>query len=144
MSKPKKRVLYISHGHPNYSRGGGELAAYYMYQSMKNSAEYEPYFLARMEDPNHQLSHPGSRLMTSENDDHTHFLISNNANYDYFFQSKIDSGLHEADLYQAFKEFILALKPDVVHFHHYIHMGVDLMSFVKSLLPNVRILMTLH
>jgi glycosyltransferase involved in cell wall biosynthesis len=144
MSNPKKKVLYISHGHPNFSRGGGELAAYYMYQSMKNSPEYEPFFLARLEDPNYQISHPGSRLMVSDKDDHTHFLISNSSNYDYFYHSKIDDNLHEADLYQAMREFILALRPDVVHFHHYIHMGVDLISFVKSLLPNVRILMTLH
>jgi glycosyltransferase involved in cell wall biosynthesis len=144
MSNSKKRVLYISHGHPNFSRGGGELAAYYMYQSMKNSAEYEPYFLARLEDPSHQISHPGSRLMASDKDPHTHLLISNNANYDYFFHSKIDGGLHEADLYQAVREFVLALRPEVIHFQHYIHMGVDLISFVKSLLPNVRILMTLH
>jgi glycosyltransferase involved in cell wall biosynthesis len=115
-----------------------------MYQSMKGHPEYEPYFLARMEDPSYQLGHPGSRLMASDKDDHTHFLISNGANYDYFFQSKIDAGLHEADLFQAFREFLLALRPDVVHFHHYIHMGIDLYSFVKRLLPNVRILMTLH
>ena len=145
MSNPKKKkVLYISHGHPNFSRGGGELAAYYMYQSMKDHPEYEPYLLARLDDPNHQISHPGSRLMTSDKDDHTHFLISNGTYHDYFFHSKIDDGLQEADLYQAFREFVLALRPDVIHFHHYYHLGVDLISFVKSLLPNVRILMTLH
>jgi glycosyltransferase involved in cell wall biosynthesis len=144
MSNPKKKVLYISHGHPNFSRGGGELAAYYMYQSMKGHPEYEPYLLARLDDPNFQISHPGSRLMVSDKDDHTQFLISNNANYDYFFHSKLDSGLHEADMYQAVREFVLALRPDVVHFQHYIHLGVDLMSFIKSLLPDVRILMTLH
>jgi glycosyltransferase involved in cell wall biosynthesis len=140
----RKKVLYISHGHPNFSRGGGELAAYYMYESMKNDPDYEPYLLARLEDPTYQITHPGSRLMTSEKDANTHFLISNNSNYDYFFHSKIDSGLHEADLYQAFREFVLALRPDVVHFHHYIHMGVDLISYVKTLLPDVRILLTLH
>src|SRR5262249_46329719 len=113
MSNFKKRVLYISHGHPNFSRGGGELAAYCMYQSMKHDAEYEPYFLARLDDPNYQLSHPGSRLMASEKEPQTHFIVSNNSNYDYFFHSKIDAGLHEADLYQAFRDFVLALRPAV-------------------------------
>jgi glycosyltransferase involved in cell wall biosynthesis len=144
MSEFRKKVLYISHGHPNFSRGGGELAAYYMYQSMKKNPDYEPYFLARLDDPSYQITHPGSRLMASDKDDHTHFLISNNSNYDYFFHSKIDSELREADLYAAVKEFVLALRPSIVHFQHYIHMGVDLISYIKSLLPDVRILLTLH
>ena len=49
----KKRVLYIAHGHPDFSYGGAEWAAYYMYQSMKDSDTYEPFFLARYDKTKH-------------------------------------------------------------------------------------------
>ncbi len=144
MINSKKKVLYIVHAHPAFSRGGGELAAYYLYQAMKSYSGYKPYLLARISDPSCRFQHPGSRLLNWEKDDATHLLISNGCNYDYFYQTKIDSMLAEADLYSEVGKFLLALNPEIVHFQHYIHMGVDLISYVRSLLPNARIVLTLH
>ena len=50
MISGRKKVLYIVHGHPDLSPGGGELAAYYLYQAMRASA-LQPYLLFRVEGP---------------------------------------------------------------------------------------------
>ncbi len=144
MTDLEKKVLYIAHAHPAFSRGGGELAAYYLYQAMKLHGHYRPFLLARFADPSCQVQHPGSRLLGWEKDAATQLLVSNSSNYDYFYHTKLDAKLAEADMYADVREFLLALKPDVVHFQHFMHMGVDLISYVKKLLPEARVLLTLH
>ncbi len=142
MTDPRKKVLYVAHAHPAFSRGGGELAAHYLYEAMKRSGDYRPFLLARFADPSCQVQHPGSRLLGWEKDEATHLLVSNA--YDYFYHTKIDAALAEADMYADVREFLLALRPDIVHFQHFVHIGVDLISYVKTLLPATRILLTLH
>jgi glycosyltransferase involved in cell wall biosynthesis len=144
MKKSRKKVLYVVHGHPAFSAGGGEWATYFLYQAMKENGNYDPYLLARVSDPNYQIGHPGSRMLGWEKDDRTQLLVSNGDNYDYFYHSKMSANLHETDLYWAIKDYVLALEPDIVHFQHFIHLGVDLLSYVRSLVPAAKILLTLH
>ncbi len=138
----KKKVLYIAHGHPDFSPGGGEWAAYYMYQSMKDSEEYEPYFLARSGEK--RLQHQGCWLARDEKDDHASLLFSTGNHYDYFFESAISFSGHSSVFHLDLRDYLLYLKPDIVHFHHYVHLGVDLLLFVKGVLPEAKILLTLH
>ena len=139
----KKRVLYIAHGHPDFAYGGAEWAAYYMYQSLKDSDDYEPFFLARYAKTQHQ--HAGSKLMRHQADDHVHLLPTHSSHYDYFFNTFAWHSLEEAeDLHLAFRDLLEALRPHVIHFHHYLHLGVELIAFAKSVLPAVKIVMTLH
>jgi glycosyltransferase involved in cell wall biosynthesis len=42
------------------------------------------------------------------------------------------------------KRLFRALAPDVVHFHHYINLGVETFLHLRSVLPDCRILLTLH
>jgi glycosyltransferase involved in cell wall biosynthesis/Tfp pilus assembly protein PilF/TolA-binding protein len=144
MVNAKKRVLYIAHGHPDFSPGGGELAADFLYQQMKKSEEYEPFLMARIADTAGGIQHLGCRLLRHPKDDRTHLMVSSNAAYDYFYQTKIIGQLNETDIYEALREFLLTLKPDIVHFQHYIHLGLDWLSLVRSILPQARILLTLH
>lgn len=139
----KKRILYIAHGHPDFAYGGGEWAAYYMYQSMKDSDEYEPFLLAGYENTAHQ--HPGCNLMRHEADEHVHLLSTNNALFDYFFNTFGWDSLETAEnLHHAFRELLEEFRPHVIHFHHYLHMGIELVALAKSILPEVKIVMTLH
>jgi len=36
------------------------------------------------------------------------------------------------------------LQPDIVHFHHYINFGVEILEYARRALPNCRIVLTLH
>ena len=139
----RKHILYVAHGHPDSSYGGAERAAFYMYQSMKDSPAYEPFLLARYDNTAHQ--HAGSKLMRHHNDDHVHLLTTATVKHDYFYNSFTWQSLEEAeDLHRAFRELLEQLRPHVIHFHHYLHMGVELIALAKSVVPEARIVMTLH
>jgi hypothetical protein len=101
---PAKRVLYISHGHPDYSPGGGEWAAHYMYSAMMRSAQYRPYLLARFEDPDGRCSHAGTCLLRHDTEPATHLIVSNRT--DHFFHTKLDT---EPWIYEEFRHRTLDL-----------------------------------
>jgi glycosyltransferase involved in cell wall biosynthesis len=128
----KPSVLFVAHAHPDFRPGGGEWVAYYMYKAMRRSPRYEAYLLAGLDDP--LSARAGRRLLRHEGDDRTQLLIT--TDLDPFFSS-------EGDL-TFLEEFFLRLRPDIVHFHHYVNIGVDLISYVKALLPNVKLLFSLH
>ena len=45
---------------------------------------------------------------------------------------------------EAFIALLRAIEPDVVHFHHFLSVGLDLIGVVRRVLPSCRILLTLH
>ena len=134
-----KKVLYVSHGHPDFSPGGGELAALYLYEAMRSSKKYDPYFLARLDQSS--MLHHGCWLALHDKDDRAHFIIQPVSGFDHFYETYI---FKLPQVHYAFRDLLRALKPDIIHFQHYIHLGVDLFSYAKRLLPNAHIVATLH
>ena len=130
----KAKVLFIAHGHPDYSLGGGEWAAVYMYRSMRPSDRYEPYLLAAVDDP--VGAHAGRRLFRYEGDDHVQLYVTKKSGMDDFYH--VGGDLSEIG------DYLRRLRPDVIHLHHYMFFGVDLLSYAKYLLPDVKIVLTLH
>ena len=43
-----------------------------------------------------------------------------------------------------FTDLITALKPSIVHMHHYAHMGLEFIRVIKTINPEIRIFLTLH
>lgn len=129
------RVLIVSHGHPEEYPGGGEIAAYTLFQTLKQQEGVEPYFLARTGDPSH--CRVGTHFSTYFNRPDEILLHSTETSHFLFSQLS-------KEVIREFAEFIENLAPDVVHFHHYVHLGVELIAVVRRILPNCRILMTLH
>jgi len=139
----KIRVLYVVHGHTDFRPGGGELAAIYNYDVFRRSEEYDAYLAARAD-----ISigpHPGTSLLLHEKDPHTYFICTQQDQYDSFYESFLP-GSPEAHyrVLSAFRELLLTIRPHIVHFHHYHKLGVDLIGYVHQVLPNARIVMTLH
>ena len=139
----KKRVLYIAHGHPDFAYGGAERAAFHMYQSMKASTVYEPFLLARYENATHKNA--GCNLMRHETDEHVSLLPTSGTGYDYFSETFLGSTLDEAEAFhRAFRELLEGLRPHLIHVHHYSQMGIELIAFARTILPNAKIVLTLH
>lgn len=127
-----EKILIISHGHPDISKGGAEVAAYNLYLEYK-SRGIDSLFLARTDRP----AHGGSTFSTRNGGEevlfHTHMG-------DFFlFQNG-----YKKQVWQDFKSLLKQYQPTVVHFHHYIHMGLELIKQVKNTLPNAKIILTLH
>ncbi|WHI48563.1 glycosyltransferase family 4 protein [Microbulbifer sp. JMSA004] len=128
----EQRILIVSHGHPDHSKGGAEVAAYNLFKEYERRG-LDTVFLART----NQASHGGSAFSTINSEKeilfHTHMS-------DFFlFQSGC-----KKHVWQEFRALLQRYRPTVVHFHHYIHMGLELVREVRNTLPDTRIVMTLH
>jgi glycosyltransferase involved in cell wall biosynthesis len=51
---------------------------------------------------------------------------------------------HQESLTTWFADLIRALKPTVVHTHHYAHLGLEYLRVIKQVDPAIRIVLTLH
>jgi glycosyltransferase involved in cell wall biosynthesis len=130
------RVLVISHGHPSFSLGGAEIASYNLHKGLRACADVETNYLARVGAPTPR--HAGTALMSLRQlggellyyaEDYDHFLISNRATDEI-----------ERDFVRVLRD----LKPDVVHFHHFIGLGLECLFAVRDTLPDAVIVVTFH
>lgn len=126
------RVLIFSHGHPTFSKGGGEFAAYYLFQGINETAGNEAWFAARAEEKLLHLGTPIASLNKRE------YLISGNADI-----PSLTTWL-PLDNESDFAEMLRTTQPDVIHFHHYVLLGLELIRAAKRICPQARIVVTLH
>ncbi|MET1412237.1 glycosyltransferase family 4 protein [Roseibium sp. HPY-6] len=130
------RVLVISHGHPELSLGGAEVASYNLHAGLKTVSGSQSFFVARVGDT--YPRHGRSALMgVADAEDE---LLFHADEYDPF----LISNRNTADLQSDLRRFARSLNPDVVHFHHFIGMGLEALHVVREALPNAVIVVTLH
>ncbi|MGO4706853.1 glycosyltransferase [Microvirga sp. 2MCAF38] len=128
------RVIVLSHGHPELGAGGAERAAYSLFQRMKKSSGVErAFFVARAEAG--AIGH--SAYFGSFRGREDEILVSPPDVEAFTFQS-----LGYDLLKQLVTELIDALKPDVVHIHHFVLWGVEIFELFKS--AGVRVVFTIH
>jgi glycosyltransferase involved in cell wall biosynthesis len=132
MSRVSKRYLIISHGHPDINKGGAEVAAYNMYQEMRER-NLDAYFLARTD-----LTPHGGAAFSSRNNDRE--ILFHTTMDDWFLFSNIKT----RHMWQEFRDLLLLLKPDVVHLHHYFLLGIEMLEEIRRTLPESKIVLTLH
>lgn len=133
-ARPALRALFLSHMHPNVSRGGAEIAAYQLYNALKGEADVAAWFLAasggrfaeRLGAPLQQPFGPDEFVYTGSGFDHWI-----HANPDPQFPGELAALLEE-------------LRPDIVHLHHYANFGVETLLHIRRVLPAAKIVLTLH
>jgi glycosyltransferase involved in cell wall biosynthesis len=132
MSAP--RVLIISHGHPDFSVGGGELAAHAQWQELRRRG-VEAVFLARTsQSPRH-----AGACFSNRSPDGSEVLFSAPP-VDHFRHSQPERRV----IHQDFRALLQRLNPTVVHFHHYVHLGLEMIREVRKVVPDALIVLTLH
>lgn len=126
------KVAVFSHAHPRFMKGGGELAAYYLWQGINRMPGHEAWFFGR---GHPESMHKFSPLaMVGERD----YLISGDANIaDLVTSTPVGP---DSDLARLLRR----IDPDVVHFHHYVNLGLELIRLVKNTCPKAKIVVTLH
>jgi|GEM_PF-835099 len=138
-----KRVLQICHNHPRARPGGAEVYAYELHRHLRESSGWEPIFLARSGPPHSPEPMPqdGSRISPVAGEAGEYLLHTEGLDFDWMFGTmRRDEGLYAEDL----RHFLLALRPDVVHFQHTLFIGYDAIREVRRTLPGVPIIYTLH
>lgn len=126
------RILIISHSHPELTKGGGEIAAYQLYRGIMAQPVCEAWFMGCDRRPIRSdipISQPFG----------TQDYLYSAREFDWFKFANRDAKFPE-----AFTNLLLELSPNVVHFHHYIGVGVEAFALAKRVLPNVKIVVTLH
>lgn len=127
------RTLIISHGHPDFSIGGAEIAAFNLYRSFADMSEVsEVTFLARTD---HRSLSPGSISLRRPGE----YLWRQDI-HDWF---RLRSAYPRA-VFTAFREFLLEKKPDAVYIHHFANIGIDILRELRQTLPDAFICLTLH
>ncbi|WP_019505360.1 glycosyltransferase family 4 protein [Pleurocapsa sp. PCC 7319] len=132
-----KKLLIIVHNHPHFFPGGAEIFAYDLFKAIRAHTEYKPFFLAAA-GPDSREVHTGTPFqMLVDSEDEALFW---GGAFDYFYQSQQILSF----MYLDFKNFLQQLQPDVIHFHHTIRLGVEAIQIARQILPDVKIVLTIH
>ena len=131
------KILLISIFHPELVRGGAQQVAYELFRGLKARPDTEPVFLAAI-DPTQSAFYKSGACITGFDGRPDEYLFLSRG-YDYWWHKTTDTRLLE-----AYAAFLREIRPDVVHFHHFLLLGLDLLTFTRRILPDVRIVFTLH
>lgn len=135
--KPRLKVLLVSIFHPEIVRGGAQQIAYELFDGLRREQGVEATLLAAV-DPSHAAYYKAGACITGFDGRPGEFLFLSRG-YDYWWHKTSDPRLLD-----AYAEFLAELRPDVVHFHHFLLLGLDLLTFTRRILPEARIVFTLH
>jgi len=128
------RVLIVAHGHPDFSIGGGELAAHAEWQELRRRG-IEALFVARSEA---SPGHPGAAFSNRSADGRE--VLFSAPPVDHFRHSQPELRV----VHQEFRALLQRFKPTAVHFHHYVHLGLELIREARKFMPGDKIVVTLH
>jgi glycosyltransferase involved in cell wall biosynthesis len=131
------RLLIISHGHPAFHPGGGELLAHSLYQALRHDDGCEAFFVGFVY-PQLLSGRDGQIIFAPNRNDRNDLAIRGNT-FDFFM------GRHgDPQISDAFAKIIQEIAPDVVHFHHFLMVGLESFRIVRTILPSCKIVLTLH
>ena len=131
------KVLLVSLYHPELVRGGAQQICYELFKGLKSRDGVDPVLLAAVDPTFKSLYKSGAQITGFDGRDGEFVFLSRE--YDYLWH-KVSSG----ELTKSFAEFLELVQPDVIHFHHFLLLGIDLLTLARRVLPNVRIVMTFH
>ncbi len=129
-------ILFLCHGHPGLQTGGTEIAALALFRALR--AEGSTGLFVAGVSALHRPASPGTPFQ-SIGDAEDEVLMRTEA-FDRFFLSQTD--LHGIGL--EFARLLEEQRPDVLHIHHPLLIGVEPIHLIRRTLPEARIVMTLH
>lgn len=131
------KVLLLSLFHPELVRGGAQQICYELFEGLKAQEGVEPILLAAIEPRFAALYKSGARITGFDNRPNEYVFL--NRDYDYLWHKAANPLLIE-----AYAEFLETIQPDVVHFHHFLLFGVNLIPLTRRILPRAKIIFTFH
>ena len=133
------RLLMLCHGYPGLGPSGGtEAFAHGLFRALRASGEVEGLFLAGA-GAHSRDAKPGTALQAAPGGAADEMLLWSGG-FDSFFLSQTDLHGVAPELASVLRE----LRPDVVHIHHLLLLGVEALHLIRRTLPRARIVMTLH
>jgi glycosyltransferase involved in cell wall biosynthesis len=136
-------VLYICHNHPAVRPGGAEAYALELHHYMRRSDTFDSVFLAKGGPPLSPIGRPhmGTYVSLVDDSPDEYFLHTDDYQYDWIFGTMRDN----KDLYtKHLRGFLEGIRPDIVHLHHTMFFGYDVLREIRNTLPDSPIVYTLH
>jgi glycosyltransferase involved in cell wall biosynthesis len=138
-ARPKgtKRVLLVGLHHPELVRGGAQQVCYELFLGLQKEPGIEPILLAST-DAAYAALYKAGACITGFDGRHNEFL---------YLSAEYDNVWHRSSsprLIEAYADFLETIKPEVVHFHHFLTFGIDLLTLTRKVLPKARIVFTFH
>jgi glycosyltransferase involved in cell wall biosynthesis len=129
-----RRVLIVSHSHPEISKGGAEIAAHTLFRELNATPGFEAWYLGAAR------GHASEKLGTvlSQPWSEREYLYACGP-FDWFRFSNLDRRFPA-----EFRRLLEDIQPDVVHFHHILNFGIEAIAHVRDILPQAKIVLTLH
>lgn len=128
------RVLIASHSHPQIQNGGSEVASYSVFEQLRACRDVTAWYLGC--DRTASFARAGQSITQPFQRDEFLYTVGD---FEWFKFANRDMAFA-----RDFRALLKNLRPDVVHFHHYINFGMEAFAYVKEILPNARIVLTLH
>ncbi len=131
------RILFLSHSHPDLQAGGTEIFSLDLFRELRSRDRVMGIYLAGTSAGQRSIA-PGTAFQAvgTASDE----LLLWTAGFDSFYLSQTD--LH--GVIPEFASLLRKLRPDVVHVHHTLQLGMELVTLIKRVLPGTQIVMTLH
>jgi glycosyltransferase involved in cell wall biosynthesis len=131
------KVLLVSLYHPELVRGGAQQVCYELFKGLKARDDVEPVLLAAVDPSFKSLYKIGAQITGFDGRPGEFLYLSRD--YDYLWHKVTSHALA-----RSFADFLELVQPDVVHFHHFLLLGIDLLTLTRRVLPNSRIVFTFH
>lgn len=131
------RILFLCHGHPALQAGGTEIAAHALFRALRARPGVDGLFVAGVS-ALHRPASPGTPFQAAgaEPDE----LLMRTEAFDRFLLSQTDLHGIAPELARLIEE----LRPDLVHIHHPLLIGVEALHLIRRSWPRTKIVMTLH
>lgn len=136
MHEPK-RLLVIAHNHPSFHPGGTEIVAHGLFRHWRDVAGKDAHFIAAAS-PEQRLANPGTVLQALPGC-HAEYLVRV-GQYDWFHHLQRD----KIAVFTELGELLQTIRPDVVHLHHFLGFGSEILPFVRRCLPDAVVVLTVH
>ena len=135
--RKQQEILLISLGHPDLVPGGSQVVCQELFEAFRKRDDIGCHLLAGVDREAGDQHRPGAGITGFDGMDGVY--LAHQTDYDSWLHRNTDPAMA-----QAFVSLLEAIQPDVVHFHHFQTVGIELISVVRKTLPSCRIVLTFH
>ncbi len=137
MSDRLMQILFLSHSHPSLQAGGTEIFSRDLFRDLCDREGLCGAYVAGTARGQRQPA-PGTAFQGVGNAPDEVLLWT--AGFDTFHLSQTD--LH--GVIPELSAFLQQLRPEIVHVHHVLQLGLEVLPLIRRLLPSARLVLTLH